>query len=154
MQRRLVLGYSHNMGEPKSLTQKQKKLLRESARPLIASSRCTGSESIISTSPSFYPLFPVLSTCHTKTLYPRSRAHFPPDNIRPFSRLPWRNHIRGHPLFFSLSFPVDIKKEYMFLTKTVDEDTCNPLRLWHNMGEPKSLTQKQNRLPLCLADGF
>ena len=34
----------------------------------------------------------------------------------------------------------------MVLTKTVDEDTCNPLRLWHNMGEPKSLTQKQKKL--------
>lgn len=52
----------------------------------------------------------------------------------------------GRELEFSLSFPVDIKKEYMFLTKTVDEDTCNPLRLWHNMGEPKSLSQKQKKL--------
>lgn len=34
----------------------------------------------------------------------------------------------------------------MLLMKTVDEDTCNPLRLWHDMGEPSSLSERQKKL--------
>lgn len=45
-------------------------------------------------------------------------------------------------LDISLEFPVS-KGEYCFLTKTVDEICCNPLMLWHNMGEPRSLTKEQ-----------
>ncbi len=37
-------------------------------------------------------------------------------------------------------------KKYTLITRTVDEETCNPLRLWHNMGEPSSLDGKQKRL--------
>lgn len=49
-------------------------------------------------------------------------------------------------LDFTLDFPVDKEGEYLLITKTVDEDTCNPLRLWHNMGEPSSLNEKQKKL--------
>lgn len=52
----------------------------------------------------------------------------------------------GRELEIALDFPVDAEKEYMLLTKTVDEDTCNPLRLWHDMGEPKSLSVRQKKL--------
>ncbi|MBQ8202377.1 MAG: xylan 1,4-beta-xylosidase [Clostridia bacterium] len=40
-------------------------------------------------------------------------------------------------------------------TETVDEETCNPLKCWHEMGEPASLTSRQLRFlrqagtPLC-----
>ena len=40
-------------------------------------------------------------------------------------------------------------------TETVDEITCNPLKAWHDMGEPASLTDTQLRFlrqagqPLC-----
>ena len=40
-------------------------------------------------------------------------------------------------------------------TETVDETTCNPLKAWHDMGEPASLTDAQLRFlrqaghPLC-----
>jgi xylan 1,4-beta-xylosidase len=40
-------------------------------------------------------------------------------------------------------------------TETVDEVTCNPLKAWHDMGEPASLTDNQLRFlrqagqPLC-----
>lgn len=35
---------------------------------------------------------------------------------------------------------------YCLITKTVDEDTCNPLALWHNMGEPSHLSSSQKQL--------
>ena len=41
------------------------------------------------------------------------------------------------------------------LTRTVDEECCNPLKAWHDMGEPASLTETQLRFlrqagqPLC-----
>ena len=41
------------------------------------------------------------------------------------------------------SFPWQNEREYFVLTKTVDEAVCNPLKLWHDMGEPYSLTKTQ-----------
>lgn len=38
------------------------------------------------------------------------------------------------------------KGECCILTKTVDEVTCNPLKLWHAMGEPSSLSGEQKKL--------
>ena len=35
---------------------------------------------------------------------------------------------------------------YTLLTKTVDEATCNPLKIWHDLGEPQSLSQEQCKL--------
>lgn len=37
-------------------------------------------------------------------------------------------------------------EEYYCLTKTVDEETCNPLKIWHDIGEPVSLDEAQKRL--------
>ena len=43
----------------------------------------------------------------------------------------------------------------VLMTETVDEITCNPLKCWHDMGEPASLTDEQLRFlrtsaqPLC-----
>lgn len=36
--------------------------------------------------------------------------------------------------------------DYLIITKTVDEKTCNPLKMWHDMGEPASLTESQKEL--------
>ena len=36
--------------------------------------------------------------------------------------------------------------EYSLLTKRVDEETTNPLKVWHDMGEPASLTKGQKEL--------
>ena len=33
--------------------------------------------------------------------------------------------------------------EYTMLLSTVDEDCCNPLKVWHDMGEPASLTRAE-----------
>ena len=46
-------------------------------------------------------------------------------------------------LTVTLDLPGD--GEYTLLTSLVDEDTCNPLRAWHDMGEPASLTEGQLR---------
>lgn len=35
---------------------------------------------------------------------------------------------------------------YILLTKTVDKNTCNPLKIWHDLGEPSSLTKEQLKL--------
>ena len=32
------------------------------------------------------------------------------------------------------------------LTRVVDEECCNPLKMWHEMGEPASLTKEQLRI--------
>lgn len=36
--------------------------------------------------------------------------------------------------------------EYVLVTKTVDETTCNPLKLWHDLGEPASLSKVEKEL--------
>ncbi len=35
---------------------------------------------------------------------------------------------------------------YSLLTETVDEETCNPLKVWHDLGEPADLTDRQKKL--------
>ncbi|MDE6977133.1 MAG: xylan 1,4-beta-xylosidase [Lachnospiraceae bacterium] len=52
----------------------------------------------------------------------------------------------GRELALSLSLPVCGAGEYVLVTKTVDEQTCNPLRLWHDLGEPSSLSEGQKKL--------
>ena len=53
----------------------------------------------------------------------------------------------------ALTLPVEGK--CVLTTETVDEVTCNPLKAWHDMGEPASLTDAQLRFlrqagqPLC-----
>lgn len=38
------------------------------------------------------------------------------------------------------------EKEFCILTKTVDESVCNPLKIWHDMGEPSSLSEVQKQI--------
>ena len=38
------------------------------------------------------------------------------------------------------------KKEYFLLTKRVDEQSTNPLKVWHDLGEPAHLTAEQTKL--------
>lgn len=44
--------------------------------------------------------------------------------------------------------------EYSLLTETVDEATCNPLKVWHDLGEPASLTEEQRELLRQAAQPF
>ncbi len=52
-----------------------------------------------------------------------------------------------------LLFPVKAGV-YSVLTKTVDEETCNPLKVWHDMGEPAYLTGEQKKVLRQAAQPF
>lgn len=49
-------------------------------------------------------------------------------------------------LALHFSLPADNEKDWCLITKTVDEATCNPLKVWHDMGEPSSLSAEQKAL--------
>lgn len=49
------------------------------------------------------------------------------------------------PKRFALSLPAQ-EQEYTILKRTVDEETCNPLKLWHDLGEPAQLSGEQKKL--------
>lgn len=51
----------------------------------------------------------------------------------------------GNDLYITLEFEGD-KERYSLIKRIVDEDTCNPLKLWHAMGEPSSLSKEQIKL--------
>lgn len=44
---------------------------------------------------------------------------------------------------YSLEVPAG---EYCIVQKLVDENTCNPLKVWHNLGEPAHLSKEQKAL--------
>lgn len=46
-------------------------------------------------------------------------------------------------LELTLQLPLEERGDYTLLTKTVDQVVCNPLKVWHDMGEPSSLTLEQ-----------
>ena len=46
----------------------------------------------------------------------------------------------------SLTFTLPAQGEWCLLTKTVDEDHANPLKVWHDLGEPRQLTAAQTAL--------
>ncbi len=54
-----------------------------------------------------------------------------------------------------ISLRVPGEGAYCLLTRAVDEESCNPLKAWHDMGEPASLTEvqlnflRQSAAPLC-----
>ena len=50
----------------------------------------------------------------------------------------------GKELELCFELPAD-RESYSVLTRTVDEETCNPLSLWHGMGEPASLSGSQKK---------
>ena len=53
----------------------------------------------------------------------------------------------------TLSLPVEAGT-YSLLTETVDEETCNPLKVWHDLGEPADLTDGQKKLLQQAAQPF
>lgn len=50
-----------------------------------------------------------------------------------------------------ISLPDNLSRKCL-LTKTVDEKTCNPLKIWHDMGEPASPTKEQ--MDILRASGY
>lgn len=55
----------------------------------------------------------------------------------------------GEPLKLDITLP--LQGEYTLITKLVDEDTCNPLKVWADMGEPRSLSASQKELLISAA---
>lgn len=49
-------------------------------------------------------------------------------------------------LDLTLGLSLATGKSYSLTTKTVDEDTCNPLKVWHDLGEPAYPTEEINKL--------
>jgi len=49
-------------------------------------------------------------------------------------------------LCFTFEDSVSGGSEYCIVTRTVDEDTCNPLKIWHDIGEPANLSPAQGSL--------
>ncbi|MCR5249464.1 MAG: xylan 1,4-beta-xylosidase [Lachnospiraceae bacterium] len=45
-----------------------------------------------------------------------------------------------------LSLPLADEGEYTLISKTVDESCCNPLKLWHDMGEPAYPSAEETEL--------
>ena len=46
-----------------------------------------------------------------------------------------------------IELPVEANKDgFTFITKTVDEECCNPLKLWHDLGEPAYPVKEETEL--------
>lgn len=45
-----------------------------------------------------------------------------------------------------IEFPASVDKEYCVVERLVDEEVCNPLKAWHDMGEPSGLSEGQKNL--------
>ncbi|MCQ2495009.1 MAG: glycosyl hydrolase [Lachnospiraceae bacterium] len=56
-----------------------------------------------------------------------------------------RTNRNGENLEVSFTLPADADK-YTLITKLVDEKTCNPLKVWHDLGEPVALSEEQIEL--------
>ncbi|MBR6101228.1 MAG: xylan 1,4-beta-xylosidase [Ruminococcus sp.] len=64
-------------------------------------------------------------------------------NEKGYAGVLWNTGAETLERLFSL--PADVS-EYTLITKTVDEECCNPLKLWHDLGEPANPTPDQTDL--------
>jgi len=66
----------------------------------------------------------------------------------------WNKTMEDKGEYLELAFDLDMDSgaaeygvtEYGVIRKVVDEDGCNPLKIWHSMGEPSSLGKAQKKL--------
>lgn len=60
----------------------------------------------------------------------------------------WNSALTGEavPLDLRFTLPACEQTDWCLIQKTVDRDTCNPLRVWHDLGEPASLSKAQRSL--------
>ncbi len=60
----------------------------------------------------------------------------------------WNPDIKkdGEELSYSLSFKDMKASKYSLLLKIVDEETCNPLKVWHDLGEEANPSEELNEL--------
>ncbi len=52
----------------------------------------------------------------------------------------------GETINISFDLPAKSGNEYYIMTKTVDEAVCNPLKAWHDMGEPSNPMPEEIKL--------
>ena len=62
------------------------------------------------------------------------------------------NQRRGYD--YELTLEIAENTEGCLLTKTVDEEHCNPLKVWHDLGEPANPTEEINALLRMAAQPF
>ena len=64
-----------------------------------------------------------------------------------YSGIAWNSRCKrnGEALELDIELPAS-DGDYLVVLKTVDEKTCNPLKIWHEMGEPKSLSEDEKQL--------
>ncbi|MDR0906722.1 MAG: xylan 1,4-beta-xylosidase [Oscillospiraceae bacterium] len=56
-------------------------------------------------------------------------------------------NLDGEDKGITLELPDGVSsREYSMTIETVDENSCNPLQIWHHMGEPASLSKRQLEL--------
>ena len=58
----------------------------------------------------------------------------------------WNHGLKREGKELDISFAIPANGDYSLIVKTVDENTCNPLKVWHDLGEPRSLTPAQKEL--------
>lgn len=60
----------------------------------------------------------------------------------------WNSSLKrtGNELEIRLRIPDYSCDVASLIVKTVDEETCNPLKVWHDLGEPSSLSAGQKEL--------
>ena len=52
----------------------------------------------------------------------------------------------GRELSIDFTLPVEEESTYCLITKLVDEETCNPFKMWNDLGAPRTLTTEQKLL--------
>lgn len=64
-----------------------------------------------------------------------------------YKGIAWNHTTQRKGDTFTMEYSLNLEeKEYCFLQQRVDEDTCNPLKIWHDLGEPANPSQAQTEL--------
>lgn len=74
-----------------------------------------------------------------------------------YSGIAWNLSLERSERNLELEFKLPVSNEaktYCLLTKTVDECVCNPLKVWHDIGEPAYPTPEQTALLKSAANPF
>lgn len=94
--------------------------------------------------PTFYA-FAFFSTLYSTLVERKENYVLTTDDHSNYRAVLWNPVINDEPdqhpqIELSLDLP---EGEYAILTRTVDEDTCNPLKTWYNLGAPSNPTKQQ-----------
>ena len=63
------------------------------------------------------------------------------------SGIAWNKSLQRRMDDKTFYYDIEVNKEsYTYLLSSVDESTCNPLKVWHDLGEPANLSKKQREI--------